>query len=91
MSRHQTALQLVGTEAGARLSDFELFWECYPRKKSKLDAERAWAQTAATRPPIEKVLATLDMLWREDWQFREKTYLPYPASWIRAGGWADED
>ena len=78
---------------GSQLSDFDLFWECYPRKKSKLDAMRAWQQTERLRPPIEELIAAVENLNKaHDWQ-RDPggRYLLYPASWLRAGAWDDED
>lgn len=83
-------LELVASKPG--LSDFELFWEVYPRRKAKLDALKAWNQTAEVRPPIEKVLASIeDMIQEHDFRSDPKgVYLPYPASWLRAGRWDDE-
>ena len=74
------------------LSDFDLFWEVYPRKKAKLDALKAWQQTAQVRPAIEQVLAAIeDMIESHNFQDDPKcTYLPFPATWLRAGRWDDE-
>lgn len=72
------------------VDEFELFWRCYPRRKSKGDAQKAWRQTAADRPPIERLLYALDQAKRE-WENREVKYWPYPATWLRAHGWLDEE
>lgn len=76
----------------ARLSDFELFWEVYPRKRAKLDALKAWQQTSSVRPAIEEIIAALETMSEEhDWRDDPKgIYLPYPATWLRAGQWDDE-
>jgi hypothetical protein len=78
-------------EAHPQLSDFELFWECYPKKKSKLDALKAWKQTEAVRPDIEAILAAIDtQAQSHDWVRDGGQYIPYPATWLRDGRWDDE-
>ena len=82
-------LKLV--EENAKLSDWELFWECYPRKKAKLDAIKAWKQTENIRPPIEALLAAIDTQSKsDDWTRDGGQYVPYPAKWLRQGYWEDE-
>jgi uncharacterized protein YdaU (DUF1376 family) len=63
---------------------FELFYNEYPRKVGKLDAERAWKKLNNK----ERGLA-IDALkwWFHDVQ--EKFY-PYPASWLNGRRWEDE-
>lgn len=78
-------------EANPQLSDFELFWECYPKKKARLDANKAWKQTESVRPPIEKILAALnEQAESSDWNRDGGQYIPYPATWLRDGRWDDE-
>lgn len=82
-------LRLVSDPETAALSDFELFWEIYPRKRNKLDARRAWYQVRADRPDIETMLATIqERIHSGEWS--DERYIPYPASFLRAGGWSDE-
>lgn len=71
--------------------DFEQFWEAYPKKKSKGDALKAWKQMKKDRPPIDDLLSKIDELMSsKDWQKDGGQWIPYPATWIRAGGWDDE-
>lgn len=71
-------------------SEFEQFWQAYPRKKSKGDAEKAWTQTAKLRPPPDELLSSLESAKRsEDWLKDSGQFIPYPASWLRAKGWED--
>lgn len=78
-------------EANSKLSDFDLFWECYPKKKAKLDAQKAWKQTAEIRPPIEQLIAAIDTQAESaDWTRDGGQYIPYPATWLRQGRWDDE-
>lgn len=78
-------------EANPRLADFDLFWECYPKKRAKLDALKAWKQTSEIRPDIEKIIAAIDTQeqW-VDWQRDGGQWIPLPASWLRGGRWDDE-
>ena len=70
---------------------FEQFWRLYPKKKSKRDAEKAWKQI---KPDSELVAKILEGVARAktcpDWTKEEGRYIPYPATWLRAGGWEDE-
>ena len=78
-------------EANPQLSDFELFWECYPKKKAKLDALKAWKQTENVRPDIEAIIAAIDTQSQSaDWVRDGGQYIPYPATWLRSGRWDDE-
>ena len=78
-------------ESNPHLNDFDLFWECYPKKKAKLDALKAWKQTENVRPDIEQILAAVDTQWQSnDWQRDGGQFIPFPATWLRAGRWDDE-
>ena len=70
--------------------EFSKFWEFYPKKKSKGDAYKAWKQTSTVRPPLAQVLQAVIVLKNShDWLRDDGQYVPYPASWLRAWGWAD--
>jgi len=71
--------------------DFDRFWLAYPKRKSKLDARKAWQDTRASRPPIGELLARLQALKASpDWRKDRGKYIPHPATWLRRGGWDDE-
>lgn len=62
------------------------FYVSYPKRKSKKDAAKAYA--AATRDvPHETIMAGLA---RVKLGWHDPQFIPYPASWLRAGGWDDE-
>jgi hypothetical protein len=70
--------------------EFNKFWEFYPKKKSKGDAYRAWLQTKHKRPELSQILKAIVVLRESnDWLKDGGQYVPYPATWIRAWGWAD--
>jgi uncharacterized protein YdaU (DUF1376 family) len=64
--------------------DFDRFWEKYPNKKAKIDAQKAWKKH---KPDIELVLKAIS------WQVKSKQWLdgfvPHPATYINGGRWLD--
>jgi uncharacterized protein YdaU (DUF1376 family) len=67
---------------------FNEFYNAYPKKKNRTDAEKAWGKR---KPPIDEVLKAL--AWQKqskEWQKQGGDFIPYPASYINAGGWMDE-
>lgn len=71
------------------LAEFELFWLNYPKKKSKGTALKAWK---TKKPRIDNVLYALS--WQResiDWTKDGGKYIPYPASYLNAEGWNDEE
>jgi hypothetical protein len=74
-----------------QLQGFDLFWEAYPRKQKKIDAQQAWLQMGKLRPPIEKILGAIETQKRSlQWVKDCGEYIPLPATWLRAGQWDDE-
>lgn len=71
--------------------EFLEFYSAYPRHEAKADALKAWKTTAKTRPPIGELLAAIERQKAGDgWRKDGGKYIPLPASWLRAGRWADE-
>ena len=72
-------------------NDFDLFWDAYPKKKSKGDAKKAWK---CLKPGKELVATMLDKLAQaktcREWLKDNGQFIPYPATWLRAEGWNDE-
>ena len=70
---------------------FAEWWAQYPKKVKKLDAEKAYRATLK-RGVTPKEL--LDGLQRQKSAWKAKgtdpQYIPYPATWLRAGSWEDE-
>ena len=67
---------------------FQAFWERWPRKVGKLEAEQVWKKhvTPQDEEPIQKAL---------DWQVpmfeqREPEYIPHAKTWLRNRRWEDE-
>jgi hypothetical protein len=70
---------------------FDNFWQEYPRKKSKGQAEKAWEKIK----PNKALLATMiDKIKQaknsNEWIKENGQFIPYPATWLNAKGWEDE-
>lgn len=68
---------------------FAVFYGLYPRKMARKDAEKAWK--SMTTEEQEKAIEALPQHLKY-WKIKEtaKDYIPYPASWLRAGRYEDE-
>lgn len=66
------------------------FYSAYPRRQSKQDAIKAYAQVRKGGVSHETIMAGLDRAKRGDSRFRDQRFTPLPASWLRAGGFEDE-
>ena len=70
---------------------FDQFWQQYPRKKSKGQAEKAWAKINPDEQLVATMLATIERAKTAgDWQKSNGDYIPHPATWLNAKGWEDE-
>jgi hypothetical protein len=70
---------------------FERFWDAYPKKKSKGQAEKAFSKLKVDEQFLEVILAAIERAKKStDWQKDNGQYIPYPATWLNARGWEDE-
>ena len=71
---------------------FAAFWDLYPKKRSKANAVKAWLKLKPDAALTSRIEAGLERAkGREDWQREDGKFIPYPASWLSARGWEDED
>lgn len=73
--------------------EFERFWKAYPKKRGKDAAFRVWEKRrkAHDLPPVDELLAVLDVaVQSHDWQKDNGQFIPYPATWLNQGRWADD-
>lgn len=74
----------------ARVSNFEIFWKAYPKKKNKGDAEKAWKAIRPDAGLTKRMLEAVEVAKAgDDWRKERGQFIPYPASWLRAKGWED--
>ena len=67
---------------------FQRFWDLYPKKVERLDARKAFVR-AAQEHGLDEVMAGVARM-ANDPNLPPRQYIPYPASWLRAGGWTSE-
>lgn len=72
--------------------DFDDFWQPWPRKVSKADAEKAWkkAITKTRADPAAIVAACQSYADRCRATGQDPNFIPYPATWLNRGSWADD-
>ena len=72
-------------------NNFSLFWDAYPKKRNKGDAEKAWEKLKLDKPLYRAIMDKLEeSKMSHDWIKDKGQYIPYPASWLNAKGWQDE-
>ena len=70
---------------------FDIFWQTYPRKAKKKDAEKAWKKINPDKDLFDKIIkAVSDWRFSEQWTKDGGQYIPYPATWLNGGQWEDE-
>lgn len=67
---------------------FSEFWAYYPRRVEKLAAFKAFVKASNTVSPA--VLIDGARRLQVDPNLPPKQFVPYPASWLNAGGWENE-
>jgi hypothetical protein len=75
----------------AQPEGFAEFWNLYPKKKNKGDAEKAWKAVNPDADLRKKITAAIGRArGTHDWLKQNGQFIPYPASWLRAKGWEDQ-
>ena len=78
--------------ARARASThFAEFWQQYPKKRSKGQAERAWQSLKPSDTLVDAIMAgLLRAKTSREWSEDGGKYIPHAATWLRAKGWEDD-
>ncbi len=70
---------------------FNLFWEKYPKKLAKRDAEKAFAKINPDEKLFNLILEKLELYKQsEAWLKDGGQFIPYPATWLNGRRWEDE-
>lgn len=85
----------LNTQSNSRGADnlcgFEDFWQAYPRKTAKKDAEVAWRKLAPSATlQAELVAAVGRQKACRQWNRDGGQYIPYPATWLNGRRWEDQ-
>jgi len=69
-------------------NDFSNFWDAYPRKVGKANAEKVWKKY---QPPLAEVLAAIEAQKQSDqWSRDGGKFIPHPTTWLNGKRWEDE-
>lgn len=81
----------LSPKGGECAQRFEQFYSAYPKKKSKQQAQKAFAKLNPDVPLLNVMLTALEKQKQSDeWHRDNGQYIPYPASWINGRRWEDE-
>lgn len=73
------------------VTPFEQFWDAYPWKAGKQDAEKAWAKIKPAPALVLAMLAAIAaQLEGADWKRENGQYIPRAATWLNGGRWKDQ-
>lgn len=71
---------------------FKRFYSIYPKKRSRPDAERAFAKINPGEQLLAVMIAAVERAkTSEEWIDKGGKFIPYPASWLNARRWEDEE
>lgn len=69
---------------------FNDFWNNYPRKVSKGQAETTFRKLKPNRELVDIMVLKLQALIKNNWAKRDKDKIPHASTWLNAKGWEDE-
>lgn len=69
---------------------FNRFWECYPRKIKRKNAEKAWEKISPNEELTEKIIEAVNNAKKHDYRFKEEKYTPHPATWLNGMEWENQ-
>lgn len=72
-------------------SEFDQWWKVVPRKKAKGDARNAFKAARKIASLDELIDGMTRSIRRWEAEGRDASKIPYPATWLRAESWDDED
>ena len=70
---------------------FDSFWEKYPNKKSKGNAEKTFKKINPDEQLLAIMIAKIEQAKKSrEWLKNDGEFIPHPSSWLNAKGWEDE-
>lgn len=70
---------------------FNRFWNAYPKKKSKGNAEKWFTKNKPSEELVNTMIEKISLLKNtEQWKKEDGQFIPYPTTWLNAKGWEDE-
>ncbi len=72
------------------IDHFDAFWKSYPRKVSKVAAEKLFIKLKTDDAMLTSILTALEKQ-KSSKQWQDKQYIPHPTTWLKQQRWTDED
>jgi hypothetical protein len=70
--------------------EFEQFWAAYPKRVAKVAARKAFLKAIAKTDLRTIIRAVETAKLTRDWAKNDGQFVPYPATWLNDGRWADD-
>jgi len=76
---------------GVMAKYFDQFWQAYPKKRNKGQAEKAFEKVAPDEQLMAVILAAIERAKTSaQWLKENGQFIPYPATWLNAKSWEDD-
>jgi hypothetical protein len=69
--------------------NFSIFWEFYPKKRAKLDAQKAWRKINPSEDGFYSILSGVGRYMRSG-EWKDPQFIPYPATFLNGRRWEDD-
>jgi len=70
---------------------FSIFWKAYPRKDSKVPAQKAFEKVCTSPEQLQVLLEAIERFKRcEQWLRDSGKYIPFASTWLNQRRWEDE-
>ena len=70
---------------------FNEFWNIYPKKVAKQDAQKAWDKLKPDDEMVDEIIAGVAWLRKSpQWTEKDGKFIPNPATFLNGGRWNDE-
>lgn len=70
---------------------FHIFWQHYPKKRDKGNAEKWFDKNKPTKELVELMVKQIERFKdTEDWKKQDGKFIPYPTTWLNGKMWEDE-
>jgi len=90
----KTEAVLPPTSSVTTESRFDRFWEQWPKKISKKDAQKSWARLekdGLTATLFDEIMTGLTRAKEsQQWTSNEGQFIPHPATWLNGERWKDQ-
>ena len=90
-SINNTSITKENIKESFNKSLFDKFWNAYPKKVSKGNAEKWFTKNKPSEELVNEMIDKINLLkTTEQWKSKNGQFIPYPTTWLNAKGWEDE-